>query len=107
MAVTMTPAALTRVRHFLENRVQGIGLRLAVRTSGCSGLAYVMEFVDQVNEDDVTFHIEDVMVVIDQKSLIHLQGTELDFVKEGLNEGFTFNNPNAKGECGCGESFTV
>lgn len=107
MAVSMTKAAAERVQSFLDNRGKGIGLRLAVKTSGCSGLAYVMEFVDVLNDDDQTFDINGICIIIDQKSLIHLQGTELDFVKEGLNEGFTFNNPNAKGECGCGESFTV
>ena len=107
MAVSMTKAAAERVQSFLDNRGKGIGLRLAVKTSGCSGLAYVMEFVDVLNDDDQTFDINGICIIIDQKSLIHLQGTELDFVKEGLNEGFIFNNPNAKGECGCGESFTV
>ncbi|MCK7634101.1 MULTISPECIES: iron-sulfur cluster assembly protein IscA [unclassified Shewanella] len=107
MAITMTPAATERVRSFLANRGKGIGLRLGLRTSGCSGMAYVLEFVDTLNDDDEVFDIEDVKIIIDPKSLIYLQGIELDFVKEGLNEGFQFNNPNAKGECGCGESFTV
>lgn len=107
MAITMTPAATERVRSFLANRGKGIGLRLGLRTSGCSGMAYVLEFVDTLNDDDEVFDIEDVKIIIDSKSLIYLQGIELDFVKEGLNEGFQFNNPNAKGECGCGESFTV
>ena len=107
MAITMTPAAADRVRSFLVNRGKGVGLRLGLRTSGCSGMAYVLEFVDSLNDDDEEFDIEDVKIIIDAKSLIYLQGIELDFVKEGLNEGFQFNNPNAKGECGCGESFTV
>lgn len=107
MAITMTPAATERVRSFLANRGKGIGLRLGLRTSGCSGMAYVLEFVDTLNDDDEVFDIDDVKIIIDAKSLIYLQGIELDFVKEGLNEGFQFNNPNAKGECGCGESFTV
>jgi iron-sulfur cluster assembly protein len=107
MAVTMTPAATQRIKHFLSNRSQSLGLRLAVKTSGCSGLAYVMEFVDKLNDDDTLYDIEGVSIIIDAKSHLFLQGTELDFVKEGLNEGFTFSNPNAKGECGCGESFTV
>ncbi|ABN61888.1 MULTISPECIES: iron-sulfur cluster assembly protein IscA [Shewanella] len=107
MAITMTPAAADRVRSFLVNRGKGVGLRLGLRTSGCSGMAYVLEFVDSLNDDDEVFDIEDVKIIIDAKSLIYLQGIELDFVKEGLNEGFQFNNPNAKGECGCGESFTV
>ncbi|MGL5047705.1 MAG: iron-sulfur cluster assembly protein IscA [Shewanella sp.] len=107
MAITMTPAAADRVRSFLVSRGKGVGLRLGLRTSGCSGMAYVLEFVDSLNDDDEVFDIEDVKIIIDAKSLIYLQGIELDFVKEGLNEGFQFNNPNAKGECGCGESFTV
>ncbi|MDF0534244.1 iron-sulfur cluster assembly protein IscA [Shewanella sp. A32] len=106
-AISMTPAAADRVRTFLQNRGKGIGLRLGLKTSGCSGMAYVLEFVDELNEDDEVFEIEGVNLIVDAKSLIYLQGIELDFVKEGLNEGFKFNNPNAKGECGCGESFTV
>ena len=107
MAITMTPAAADRVRSFLVNRGKGVGLRLGLRTSGCSGMAYVLEFVDSLIDDEEVFDIDDVKIIIDAKSLIYLQGIELDFVKEGLNEGFQFNNPNAKGECGCGESFTV
>ncbi|WP_163937393.1 iron-sulfur cluster assembly protein IscA [Paraferrimonas sp. SM1919] len=107
MAVTMTEAAASHVRSFLENRGTGLGLRLGVRTSGCSGLAYVMEFVDEKNIDDEVFDIDGINIVIDAKSVVYLQGTELDYVKEGLNEGFKFSNPNANGECGCGESFTV
>jgi len=107
MAITMTEAAANRVRTFLENRGKGVGLRLGVRTSGCSGMAYVLEFVDELHEDDAVFEEQGVRIVVDQKSLVYLDGTELDFVKEGLNEGFQFNNPNVKGECGCGESFSV
>lgn len=107
MAITMTETAANRVRSFLDSRGKGIGLRLGVKTTGCSGMAYVLEFVDEVNEEDQVFEHEDVKVIIDQKSLVYLDGTELDYVKEGLNEGFEFNNPNAKGECGCGESFNV
>ena len=103
----MTPAAVAQVKSFLDNRGKGLGLRLGLRTSGCSGMAYVIEFVDELNEDDDIYPVEGVNIIIDAKSLIYLQGIELDFVKEGLNEGFKFNNPNAKGECGCGESFTV
>lgn len=103
----MTPAASERVKLFLDNRGKGIGLRLGVKTTGCSGLAYVLEFVDSLNEDDEVFSIDDVKIIIDGKSLVHLDGTQLDFIKEGLNEGFKFTNPNAKGECGCGESFNV
>jgi len=107
MAVTMTPAASERVSTFLANRGKGLGLRLGIKTTGCSGLAYVLEFVDTLNEDDELYTIDGVNIIIDAKSLVHLAGTELDFVKEGLNEGFKFTNPNAKGECGCGESFNV
>lgn len=107
MSVTMTPAAAERVRTFITNRGKGLGLRLGVKTTGCSGLAYVLEFVDELNEDDKMFEIDDVNIIIDGKSLVYLEGIELDFVKEGLNEGFKFTNPNAKGECGCGESFNV
>ena len=107
MSVTMTPAASERVRSFIENRGKGLGLRLGIKTTGCSGLAYVLEFVDDLNEDDTMFNINDVNIIIDGKSLVYLDGIQLDFVKEGLNEGFKFTNPNAKGECGCGESFNV
>ena len=107
MAITMTETAASRVRTFLENRGKGMGLRLGVKTTGCSGMAYVLEFVDELNEEDSVFEHEGVKVIIDQKSLVYLDGTELDYVKEGLNEGFEFNNPNAKSECGCGESFNV
>ncbi|PSW02133.1 iron-sulfur cluster assembly protein IscA [Photobacterium lipolyticum] len=107
MAITITEAAARRVATFLENRGKGFGLRLGVRTSGCSGMAYVLEFVDEVNEDDQVFEERGVKIVIDAKSLVYLDGTELDFAKEGLNEGFQFNNPNVSSECGCGESFNV
>ncbi len=107
MSVTMTPAATERVKSFMENRGKGLGLRLGIKTTGCSGLAYVLEFVDELNDDDEMFSINDVNIIIDAKSLVYLSGIELDFAKEGLNEGFQFNNPNAKGECGCGESFNV
>ncbi len=107
MAITMTDAAADRVQSFLEKRGSGVGLRLGVRTSGCSGMAYVLEFVDDVNEEDEVFEDRGIKVIVDAKSLLYIDGTELDFVKEGLNEGFQFNNPNASGECGCGESFTV
>ena len=107
MSITMTPAAVDRVKSFLVNRGKGLGLRLGIKTTGCSGLAYVLEFVDGLNEDDEMFSIENVNIIIDAKSLVYLNGIELDFAKEGLNEGFKFTNPNAKGECGCGESFNV
>ncbi|MBE2896189.1 iron-sulfur cluster assembly protein IscA [Pasteurellaceae bacterium HPA106] len=107
MSVTLSESAANRVRTFLTNRGKGIGLRLGVKTSGCSGLAYVLEFVDALNDDDEVFEQHGVKIIIDRKSLVYLDGTQLDFVKEGLNEGFKFHNPNVKDECGCGESFTV
>ena len=107
MSITLTDAAAERVSSFLDNRGKGIGLRLGVKTSGCSGMAYVMEFVDDIDEMDVVYEDKGVKVIIDPKSLVYLDGTEMDFVKEGLNEGFKFINPNEKGSCGCGESFTV
>ena len=107
MGITVTEAAAKHVLSYLDNRGKGIGIRLAVRTSGCSGMAYEMEFVDELKEDDQVFEDHGVKVVIDAKSLVYLDGTEVDFAREGLNEGFKFNNPNAKGECGCGESFNV
>jgi len=107
MAIHLTDVAANRVQNFLANRGKGIGLRLGVKTTGCSGLAYVLEFVDELQSDDEVFESKGVKVVIDQKSLLFLDGTEVDFGKEGLNEGFQFKNPNAKDACGCGESFTV
>jgi len=107
MAITLTTAAAERVRAFIDKRGDGVGLRLAVKTTGCSGMAYVMEFADQVEDDDVIFEDQGVKVLINPKSLVYLDGTELDYAKEGLNEGFKFNNPNVKDMCGCGESFNV
>jgi iron-sulfur cluster assembly protein len=107
MAITMTAAAAQRAKSFLQQRGKGAGIRLGVKTTGCSGLAYVMEFVDQVEETDTVFDADGVRIIIDGKSLAYLDGTEVDYVKQGLNEGFEFTNPNAKGECGCGESFNV
>ena len=107
MSITMSDSAAQRVQAFLTNRGKGLGLRLGVRTSGFSGMAYVLEFVDEANDDDIVFEDKGIKVIIDGKSLVYLDGTELDFVKEGLNEGFKFNNPNVSSECGCGESFNV
>lgn len=107
MAITLTESAATRVQTFLSNRGKGVGLRLGVKTSGCSGMAYVLEFVDQLEEGDEVFEDKGVKVIVDQKSMLYLDGTELDYTREGLNEGFKFNNPNAKNACGCGESFNV
>ena len=107
MALTLTDDAAARIKTFLENRGSGCGLRLGVKTSGCSGMAYVLEFADQTEAEDVVFEDKGVKIIIDPKSLVYLDGTELDYAKEGLNEGFKFNNPNVKDSCGCGESFTV
>ncbi len=107
MAITLTEAAADRVHRFLESRGKGLGIRLGVKTSGCSGMAYLLEFADQQEEDDVVFEDRGVKVFVDPKSLVYLDGTEVDFTKEGLNEGFKFNNPNAQAACGCGESFSV
>ncbi|MDB6047840.1 MAG: iscA [Pseudomonas sp.] len=107
MSISMTEAAAKHVRRSLDGRGKGDGVRLGVRTTGCSGLAYVLEFVDAADSEDTVFELHGVKVIIDPKSLVYLDGTELDFVKEGLNEGFKFNNPNSRGECGCGESFNI
>jgi iron-sulfur cluster assembly protein len=107
MAVTLTDAAAEHIQKFLDNRGKGVGLRLGVKTSGCSGMAYVLEFADEIEEQDEVFDTKGVKVIVDPKSLVYLDGTELDFVREGLNEGFKFDNPNTKDQCGCGESFTV
>jgi iron-sulfur cluster assembly protein len=107
MAVTLTPAAADHVSAFLAKRGKGVGLRLGVRTTGCSGLAYKLEYADEARPEDVTFESHGVTVVIDPKSLPYIDGTQLDYAKEGLNEGFRFINPNVKDECGCGESFNV
>ena len=107
MSISMSQAAADHVNHYLAKRGHGLGLRLGVRTTGCSGMAYVLEFVDELAAEEMLFVSRGVKVVIDPKSIIYLDGTELDYVKEGLNEGFQFKNPNAKNECGCGESFNV
>ncbi len=107
MAITLTEVAAQRVEKFLANRGKGIGLRLGVKTTGCSGMAYTLEFVDEALPEDLKFESHGITVIVDPKSLVYIDGTELDFIKEGLNEGFKFNNPNVKDECGCGESFTV
>lgn len=107
MAVTLTEKAAKHVECFIAKRGSGVGLRLGVRTSGCSGMAYTLEFADEVATDDQQFESHGVKVLVDTKSLTYLDGTELDYVREGLNEGFKFNNPNIKNQCGCGESFGV
>jgi iron-sulfur cluster assembly protein len=107
MAITLTEKAASHVQSFLARRGKGIGLRLGVRTSGCSGMAYKLEFADTVNPEDHQFESHGVKVVVDPKSLPYIDGTELDYAREGLNEGFKFRNPRVKDECGCGESFNV
>jgi len=107
VAITLTDVAAERILAFLANRGKGEGVRVGVKTTGCSGLAYIVEFVDQHDSDDMVFEDHGVKIIVDPKSLIYLDGTELDYAKEGLNEGFQFNNPNVKDMCGCGESFTV
>ena len=107
MAITLTSNAALRIEKFLHSRGKGIGLRLGVKTTGCSGLAYKLEFVDTINPEDEQFESQGVRIFVDKKSLQYLDGTELDYTKEELQEGFKFNNPKVKDECGCGESFTV
>lgn len=107
MTIKLTEKAAHRVRQSIARRGAGIGLRLGVRTAGCSGLAYTLEFADEANPTDHRFESLGVTLFVDPKSLPYLAGTELDFVREGLNEGFKFSNPNSKAQCGCGESFTV
>ncbi len=105
--ITLTDRAAARVRRYLDERGGGVGLRLSVKKTGCSGFAYVVNYADEIGEDDVVFDTEDVKVVVDRESLALIDGTEVDYVREGLNEAFRFRNPKATGECGCGESFSV
>ena len=107
MPISLTPAAAERVRTFMASRGKGIGLRLGVKQTGCSGYAYVVSYADELGASDVVFEVSDVKVVVDAESLKYVDGTEIDFVRQGLNEAFKFRNPNVKGECGCGESFNV
>ena len=107
MPISLSESAARHVSNFIAKRGKGFGIRLGVKTSGCSGMAYKLEFVDNTEAEDLVFESHGVKVIIDPKSLAYLEGTELDFVKEGLNEGFRFNNPNVKDSCGCGESFNV
>ena len=107
MAITLTSAAADRVRHFLAERGHGVGLRLGVRKTGCSGFAYVVNYADAVEPGDRVFDSQGVRVLVDADSLKLIDGTEVDFVRQGLNEAFRFRNPNVRGECGCGESFSI
>lgn len=107
MTVSLTPAAAERVRSFIASRGRGIGLRLGVKKTGCSGYAYVVNYADDVTAGDLVFEHAGVKVIVDAESLSLVDGTEIDFVRQGLNEAFKFRNPNVRGECGCGESFNV
>ena len=107
MAISLTEPAAERVRNYLEARGSGVGLRIGVQKTGCNGFAYVVNYADDVNEDDRVFEDRGVTVVVDEESLKLIDGTEVDFIKEGLNEAFRFRNPNIAGECGCGESFNI
>ena len=107
MSIALTAAAADRVKTFLARRGRGVGLRLGVKKTGCSGFAYVVNYADDIGAEDVVFEDQGVKVIVDRDSLSYIDGTEVDFVKQGLNEAFKFRNPKAKGECGCGESFTV
>lgn len=107
MAITLTQAATDRVREFIVKRGAGIGLRLGIKKTGCSGYAYTVNYADEIGADDIVFDSDDVKVVVDKASLEFIDGTEVDYVREGLNEAFRFRNPRSTGECGCGESFSV
>ena len=107
MAVTLTPRAAERVRNYLDRRGHGLGLRVGVKKTGCSGWAYVIDYADEQDTDDNVFDAHGVKLFVDPSSLELIDGTEVDFVKEGINEAFKFRNPNVNGECGCGESFSV
>jgi iron-sulfur cluster assembly protein len=107
VAVTMTERAAQHVTNYLARRGKGLGLRLGVKTTGCSGMAYKLEYADATNPEDQSFECHGVKIFVDPKSLAYIDGTELDFVREGLNEGFKFNNPRERDRCGCGESFRV
>ena len=107
MAVSLSPAAAKHVTKYLAKRGKGVGVRLGVKTTGCSGLAYKLEYADENAPEDVVFEDNGVKVLVDPKSMAYIDGTQLDFVREGLNEGFKFLNPNERDRCGCGESFRV
>ena len=107
MTVTVTDAAARHVTKYLARRGKGVGVRLGVKTTGCSGLAYKLEYADNVEPEDVIFEDRGIKILVDPKSMPYIDGTQLDFVREGLNEGFKFLNPNERDRCGCGESFRV
>ena len=105
--ITVTETAAKKIKQNIQRRGSGVGIRIGIRTTGCSGLAYVLEYVDQINEEDTIFESQDVQVIIDAKSLPILGNLDVDYVRQGLNEGFEFNNPSEKDRCGCGESFRI
>jgi iron-sulfur cluster assembly protein len=107
MSISISDSAARHVTRYLARRGKGVGVRLGVKTTGCSGLAYKLEYADEIAPEDVVFEDNGVKVLVDPKSLTYIDGTQLDFVREGLNEGFRFNNPNERDRCGCGESFRV
>ena len=107
MAITLTEKAANRVRTFLTQRGKGEGLRLGIKTVGCSGKAYVIDYADTIEPGDKVFASHGVKVIVNEQNLPFLDGTEVDYARQGMSEGFQFNNPNAKGQCGCGESFSV
>ena len=107
MSVPLPESAARHVNRYLSKRGKGLGVRLGVKTTGCSGLAYKLEYVDEARPEDVVFETLGVKVLVDPKSMAYIDGTQLDFVREGLNEGFKFNNPNERDRCGCGESFRI
>jgi iron-sulfur cluster assembly protein len=105
--IQVTEAAAKKIKSNLARRGSGVGIRIGVRTTGCSGLAYVLEYVDRVNDEDTVFESQNVRVIVDAKSLPILGNLDVDYVRQGLNEGFEFNNPFEKDRCGCGESFRI
>lgn len=105
--ISLTESAAQRMQDALHNRRKGIGMRIGVRTSGCSGFAYLLEFADQLFEGDLEIEERGITLIVSTKDLVYLRGMEIDYIRKGLNEGFEFNNPNSKATCGCGESFTV
>jgi iron-sulfur cluster assembly protein len=105
--ISVTETAAKKIKQNLTRRGSGVGIRIGIRTTGCSGLAYVLEYVDRVNDEDTVFESQDVRVIVDAKSLPILGDLDVDYVRQGLNEGFEFNNPNEKDRCGCGESFRI
>jgi iron-sulfur cluster assembly protein len=105
--ITLTKTAAEKIQSYLENRGKGLGIRIGIKTTGCSGLSYIIEYVDIPNNEDMSFVSHGIHIFTDPKSLVYIEGLEMDWVRNGLNEGFDFNNPNEKNRCGCGESFTV